>query len=81
MLKLLKGSSHEGITQIDSNISIEKSHLPLITTSVEKKKREKEKWKGNRNAVLSYLLKIYKDHNAADSEMKIVLSPRRKEKY
>ena len=47
----------------------------------EKKKREKEKWKGNRNAVLSYLLKIYKDHNAADSEMKIVLSPRRKEKY
>ena len=26
--------------QVDSNISVEKSHLPLITTSVMKKKRQ-----------------------------------------
>ena len=36
--KLSKRSSHKG-THVDSNISIEKSHLPLIATSVVKKKQ------------------------------------------
>ena len=34
-----------------------------------------------KRCIKSYLLKISKDHNVGDSELKIVLSPRRKEKY
>ena len=51
VLKLLERSSYKGKIQVDSNISIEKSHLSLIATSVKKKgaKNKKETAKNNNN--------------------------------
>ena len=43
VLKLLKRSSHKGTMQVESNISIEKSHLSLIATSVKKKGAKNKK--------------------------------------
>ena len=38
-VKIVKWSGHKGTTHVDSNISIEKSYLRLIPTSVVKKKK------------------------------------------
>ena len=44
VLKLLKRWSHKATTQVESNISLKKSHLPLNSTPVVKKEKRKQKY-------------------------------------